>query len=62
MEAAESHKRLRDRLGAPIAAGPWYDATVVFGHYGHTATVTFPLRGPEKASDVIVKVNCWVLR
>ncbi|KAL6778113.1 hypothetical protein ACKKBG_A16965 [Auxenochlorella protothecoides x Auxenochlorella symbiontica] len=56
MDAAQSHNRLLSKLGTPVNAGPWYDSSVVIGRGGHTASVTLPLKGPERGSDVTVKL------
>lgn len=57
LEAADGHERVKERLGLPFTAGPWYDSSVVIGRGGHTATVHIPLRGTAVASDVMVKVR-----
>ncbi|KAI3428451.1 hypothetical protein D9Q98_007278 [Chlorella vulgaris] len=57
MEQAVAHERLcRELGGPPLQAGPWYNSSVAISHDGHIATVTMPLRGNRRSSDVTVRV------
>lgn len=53
---AAAHSALQSALGNPLSAGPWYNATVQITHDGHIATVTIPLHGAQRSSDVTVRV------
>lgn len=58
IEKGSSHDRLLAALGGgPLDAGPWYDCSVVRSFEGHVATVSMPLRGANKTSDVTVRVR-----
>lgn len=61
MDAAAQHPRFAEEVGSPFAGGPWYNSSVAISHDGHMATVTLPLRGSRRASDVTVRVRVWVL-
>ncbi|KAL4428489.1 hypothetical protein ABPG75_002578 [Micractinium tetrahymenae] len=53
---AEANERFKAELGAPLAAGPWYNGSVAVSAEGHIATVTLPVRGSRRSSDVTVRV------
>lgn len=58
LDRAPAHERLCAELGGPpLAAGPWYNSSVAVSHDGHIATVTLPLRGAKRSSDVTVRVR-----
>lgn len=59
LERAEGHARLCGELGGPpLQVGPWYNSSVAISHDGHIATVTMPVRGNKRSSDVTVRVSC----
>lgn len=57
---AEGNERFKAELGAPLAAGPWYNSSVALSAEGHIATVTLPVRGSQRSSDVTVRVGVSV--
>ena len=57
IQQAEGNERFVAEVGAPLAAGPWYNSSVAISHDGHIATVTLPVRGSRRASDVTVRVS-----
>lgn len=62
MEQAVAHERLcRELGGPPLQAGPWYNSSVAISHDGHIATVTMPLRGNRRSSDVTVRVSAMLV-
>ncbi len=65
LQQAEGHNRLcRELGGPPLDAGPWYNSSVTITHDGRMATVTMPVRGGKRSSDVTLRVRrkeklCW---
>ena len=57
LDAAASNPRFEDTVGGPVTAGPWYNSSVAISHDGHIATVTMPVRGSKRSSDVTVRVS-----
>ena len=49
--------RFKAELGAPLSAGPWYNSSVLISPDGHLATVTLPVKGSRRSSDVTVRVG-----
>ncbi|PSC69846.1 Mitochondrial import inner membrane translocase subunit Tim21 [Micractinium conductrix] len=48
--------RFKAELGAPLSAGPWYNSSVLISPDGHLATVTLPVKGSRRSSDVTVRI------
>lgn len=57
LEQAGGNERFKAEVGAPLHAGPWYNSSVAISHDGHVATVTMPVRGSRRSSDVTVRVR-----
>ena len=57
VQQAEGNGRFAAELGTPLVAGPWYNSSVAISHDGHVATVTLPVRGSQRSSDVTVRVR-----
>lgn len=57
VQQAEGNGRFASELGTPLQAGPWYNSSVAISNDGHVATVTLPVRGSQRSSDVTVRVR-----
>lgn len=54
---AEGHPLIKEQLGVPLTAGPWYNSSVDLTHAGHIASCKFTVSGQTSASDVLVRVR-----
>lgn len=57
LAAAADSPQFAEAVGAPYEAGPWYNSSVAITNGGHVATVTLPVRGSRRSSDVTVRVR-----
>lgn len=60
-QRAQNHDRFLTALGGSdineFEFGPWYDSSVTMAPGGMLASVTLPCRGPNKGSDITVRVS-----
>ncbi|GMH46078.1 hypothetical protein BSKO_14042 [Bryopsis sp. KO-2023] len=55
LRLAKENAELCELLGAPLSAGPWYNASLAFSHDGFLANCMFRVDGANCSSDVTVR-------
>lgn len=57
LQRLAQHQRFTAEVGSPFTVGPWYNSSVTISPGGMLASVTIPVVGSTKGSDVTIKVH-----